>query len=279
MLIWHPYQKLWNKPFLRFLKKAIPNDYLRGKLTVGIIFTDSFLLSLRKTARAIKRKKKYSSLAKMTHVQVNYFDVGTHKKGREISNMVDKLLDKNNLNYDVYAFEASPSMYIEAKNALKSYPKVSVVNIALCAEIPEGRVIRLYKTEGGLGNSVFGADSQDYEEAPAARLSEFIRKKNINLKNSVNILRMNIEGAEFGVLKDLVENDIHKYFNGLYGMWDDLEKMPDSEQEAVKKLLRENNISPFTFNGRDLRFPQRLKLIIGDIKSAILMGPLDKGCQ
>ncbi|MCF6297594.1 MAG: hypothetical protein L3J08_06375 [Flavobacteriaceae bacterium] len=272
MIIWHPYQKLWNIDFLKFINKAIPNKYIVGKTRKGIILLDTLLLLLRSLKRDFKRNKKYGNLFNIKDVPINYFDIGTHKKGSEIEFIIKNLFDIYNFNYHVYAFEASPTMAYEAKEALKSFKEVRVTNLALCEDVPESGVIKLYKSAGGLGNSFYKNDSNEYEESPADSLSNFIRNNKINLSSSINILRMNIEGAELGVLKDLYKNDLLKYFNGYYGMWDDLEKIDNHEQKYAKAFLKKINIDPFTFNGRDLKFNVRKKVILRDIKSAIRVG-------
>ncbi|NEQ51948.1 MAG: FkbM family methyltransferase [Leptolyngbya sp. SIO3F4] len=271
MKLWHPYQKLWNDDLLDLLQKIMPVKrwfYWSRKL---VILTDTMLMRFRVNSRISKRTKAYKSLQEMEDVPVYLFDLGTHKKGEEAVLVINEVFEKYGLNYRVFSFEASPSIHRQAQETLKPYAKMEVINLALCEEIPEGGVLKLYNSGNDLGNTLFGSEEQEFEEVKAERLSTFIQERGLELDKSVNLLRMNIEGAEYGVLKDLEAANLLRYFNGFYGTWDDLAKKTSEEkQQEIKRLLTSNNISSLTFNGRDMHHDRRKEIILADIRSAVL---------
>jgi len=104
------------------------------------------------------------------------------------------------------------------------------------------------------------------------RFSDWLRDNRLTLRASICLLRMNIEGAEFDVIQDLVDHGLAGFIDGYYGMWDDTSKIDARRGEELRALLVANNIAPFTFNGRDLRVAARKKCIEYDDVTSIQAG-------
>jgi hypothetical protein len=85
----------------------------------------------------------------------------------------------------------------------------------------------------------------------------------------VVLLRMNIEGAEYDVIRDLMETGVSGCVDGWFGMWDDVAKIDPDRDREFRSLLACEEISPFTFNGRDFLFGPRLRCIEYDISTTI----------
>lgn len=81
---------------------------------------------------------------------------------------------------------------------------------------------------------------------------------------------MNIEGCELDVIEDLKQNNLLKFFDGFYGMWDDVSKIDYEKDKRLRKLMKEAHISPYPFNGRDMQYNSRLRLIKKSLKLSIL---------
>ncbi|MCC7353236.1 MAG: FkbM family methyltransferase [Anaerolineae bacterium] len=187
--------------------------------------------------------------------------------------MVDEILPQICDDFRAFAFEASRESYELARRRFAGRDNVTFVHGALCQMLPDDNKIRLYKDgRNGLGNSVLKHNFAEYEEVDAIRLSEWMQEQQLNLENSVCLLRMNIEGSEFDVISDLVNGGLHKFIDGYFGMWDDLSKIDKRRDDEFRALLARNNIRPFTFNGRDLGSNFRLKCIRYDIDTSVRVG-------
>ncbi len=104
------------------------------------------------------------------------------------------------------------------------------------------------------------------------RLSDWLREKNISLEDRICLLRMNIEGAEFDVLQDLVESGLATNVDGYYGMWDDVSKINVKRDVEFREFLSRNGIRSMTFNGRDVRWRFRMKCIEYDMNTSVMVG-------
>lgn len=47
-----------------------------------------------------------------------------------------------------------------------------------------------------------------------------------------------MEGAEADVMEDLIAYDLLKYFDGFYGMWDDVSKIDQEKDRVFRGLLK-----------------------------------------
>jgi hypothetical protein len=107
---------------------------------------------------------------------------------------------------------------------------------------------------------------------PALRLSDWLRHESLADGGRVLLLRMNIEGAEPEVIADLIDAGLHGYVDGWYGLWDDMGKIDPQRDAAFRRLLRAHGIRPVTFNGRDLRWPWRVRCIAYDMRTSLRAG-------
>ena len=106
----------------------------------------------------------------------------------------------------------------------------------------------------------------------ADRLSDWLRERNIALEDRICLLRMNIEGAEYDVLQDLVASGLAPHIDGYYGLWDDISKTAIPRDREFRTFLSRHHIRSFTFNGRDVRWGVRRKCIAYDLHTSVLAG-------
>ena len=88
------------------------------------------------------------------------------------------------------------------------------------------------------------------------------------------IVRMNIEGAELAVIEDLVAAGLDGRIDGWYGLWDDVGRIDARVEARFARLLDERDISPLTFNGRDVGYALRRLAIRIDLATSIRHGEL-----
>lgn len=243
--IYHPHQRLWNS-----YASALANRlHLRGPL----ILADSFLLLMEAMLGRI-RKRGFASLFSrhVTSDRIIYlFDLGLHRDAKQIGAVLDWF--GKNCPVQIFGFEAHPDYFASASEVLKERGNVTLVNAAVVAPGCRAEHVPLYLSGGsGTGDSICSERSGNFILVPAIHLSDFIREMGLNLESNVAIIRMNIEGAEWGVIEDLARADRLKHFDGFFGSWDDIYKVDPWRDEAFRALLRRHRISSFPFNDRDL---------------------------
>jgi FkbM family methyltransferase len=200
---------------------------------------------------------------------INYFDLGTHKPARELNWVFDEVLSKLPNPFRLFAFEANPKTFNIAKNNCSHIDNLKFHNLALVSKVPESGLVRLYTSSEGGADSIY-RKKESYIEVEAKKLSDVIRDEAIRLDECINIIRMNIEGSEFDVIEDLIESDLIKYFDGFYGMWDDVFKLDKEKFRKFNEMLKEVNVHPFPFNGRDMQREKRKALINKSLMNSIL---------
>jgi FkbM family methyltransferase len=263
-LFWNPYQGFWNWNLCKIIEKIVFIPFLSKSIIKGIISFDTFFLRIKLKSKAANINKSGYSPQKT----INYFDLGTHNDAFELRWVVDDLLLKLPNPYKIYAFEANPDSYSKAIINTNYIRNLKFYNVALVNQKPESGKIRLFTGGNGHADSIY-RNTVSYVEVPAQKISDIIKNEKIDLEKGINILRMNIEGAEYDVINDLIENDLIKYFDGFYGMWDDLSKINYEKSKEFRKLLKNKNIFPYPFNGRDMNIKMRTDLIKMSLEKSI----------
>ena len=85
--------------------------------------------------------------------------------------------------------------------------------------------------------------TKQYVKTKTIKLSSFIKKSIKNFDNSINILKLNIEGAELLVYKDLIKNSFTSKFKIYCGHPShDIEKIPElyNKREEYYGIIKEN---------------------------------------
>jgi hypothetical protein len=276
-MLWHPYQGLWNWDMVKAINIIFSTSIVNKLIIRMIIVIDTAILFIQ----ALVRRATKVGVISLIHIDeiphdisILYFDMGTDAEAKELSLMVDRILPHICKNFKAYGFEAIYSLFKQAESKFIKRENVKLTHGAISHTIANGSRIKVYKDSKGTGggNSIYRPYFGDYEEVKAIRFSDWLYKNNINLKNSICILRMNIEGAEFDVISDLIENGLTDYIDGYFGMWDDVLKINAYRDYKFRNLLAKNAISPFTFNGRDFCFGFRLKCIEYEINTSIQAG-------
>lgn len=157
-------------------------------------------------------------------MKITYIDIGLHKEGKEIEMFLECAKGHD---VTVYGIEANPNYIQGLKDRYINFPNVHILNYAI-ADKDKGEPVKLYlsPSSDGHGNSIYSDKNNvtdDYVEAVGANLSSLINARLTPL-SEINILRWNIEGAEWDLLSDLRENYLVD-FNCFCGAYSDMNKV------------------------------------------------------
>lgn len=272
-IIWHPHQGLWNWKLLGVIRKNMPIAPVSRMICRAIVHSDTLILWMR----AFVARVSLLGISKIFHqvhvpdnVSVVYLDLGTHKEASELFMVINNVLPSICNNFHAYGFEANQESIELAKKKFTHSANVQLIHKALVRDLPSNGKIRLYKDAvEGLGDSIYRHSGQ-YEDVECMRLSDFLTDNRLIEENRIVLLRMNIEGAEYDVIQDLVENGLGDRIDGYFGMWDDVSSIDLARDAEFRALLAKHQIRPFTFNGRDLGSSIRRKCIVYHIHTRIM---------
>lgn len=240
---------------------------------MAIVQLDTLILVVRAFARRVSLlgvSQLFARARGPDQFSVLYLDLGTPKQGAELKWMAERVLPRLAANFEAIGFEANNESYGFVSEHIPDSGSVRVIHAALCHILPEDGKVRLHKdTQGGLGDSLY-RETASYDEVEALRLSDFLREHDALSGRRIILLRMNIEGAEFDVIKDLVDSGLASRIDGYFGMWDDLSKIDLQRDEEFRAFLEENRIVTFPFNGRDMGSSARKACIAYHVHTQVL---------
>ena len=269
-MFWHPHQRLWNDRLVGVIERVIPATSISRPVRGMLMLVDTSLLFLRAVLRRLSLFGFSEIFTKWrTGYPVLYLDIGTHKEGAELALMTDVILPRVCFTYEAYGFEASQESFRQVRVKFSKKRHVILLHKALCNT--QGKIRLYHNARSGLGDSLY-REGDSFEDVDAVRLSGWLRERNISLEDTICLLRMNIEGAEFDVLQDLVESGLATNVDGYYGMWDDVSKINVERDAEFREFLTRNGISSMTFNGRDMRWRFRMKCIEYDMNTSVMVG-------
>lgn len=180
-------------------------------------------------------------------IKLNYFDLGLHKDAAEVDMFIN-ICKKNGFKYNVYGFEAHPKYCVELSKKYVDDENVKIINKAISNT--NGK-IKLYIAEGndGEGNSIFktknNVNADNFVEVDAIKFSDWIKENIEDFEHSNNILRFNIEGAEWHLINDLNNVNMLKYFKVVLGSKPDMIKVKElaGNINEYESILRKNNVT------------------------------------
>jgi FkbM family methyltransferase len=115
-----------------------------------------------------------------------------------------KIFDKYQCN--IHVFEPIPNLYEKLVDKFKNYDKIKVYNFGISDEDKEIEISLL--NDG----SSFYLESENKVSAKVMSLIKFI---NENQLNEIDLIKINIEGDEFPVLKSVIDNNITDFFKNI----------------------------------------------------------------
>lgn len=148
----------------------------------------------------------------------------------------------------VYSFEPHKGCFEVLKKKFASNPKVHLYNKGV---LDRNTKMKLYKFEyhdydelffsqgASIYNSNLEVDSNTYDEIDVINLVDFIKE----LNKPIDILKMDIEGAEFAILELLIKEGLYKNIGHILVETHD-EVIPEIKDQAlrVRNLIKEKDI-------------------------------------
>jgi len=205
----------------------------------------------------------------MTHI--NYFDLGTCLDAIEIELMLNEILPKlKDVTYTIYGVEAHPAYACMVKDKYLANHNIKIFNFAVSNK--EGTE-KLYIANTPIGNSIFAnksnVDRHNSIEIPSKTFSGWLKEEKIQLENAINILKLNIEGAELYVYEDLQRDNLRKYFHVICGhVSHDIQKVGELSEKVdyYFNLMKELNINLIRWCGEH---PERNIDMVAEINRII----------
>ncbi len=207
---------------------------------------------------------------------VRYFDLGAHKGG-EITRM-RKLLAQESLvsRSAIHAFEAHPGL---ARRLRLRYLLNNNIHIEQCALGATDGECTLFLNRNLVGSSIYSGKNNVIPgrevTVPSRKFSDYLHAElPRDWTDDFNIIKSNIEGAEWEVWHDLLDNDLVRHFNLWlgpsegYGAWaEDFRKIKGMEDKT--DLLRESfereSVYVHRFSSFDKKIPNSdIKNILHD---------------
>lgn len=117
-------------------------------------------------------------------------------------------------NCTVWAFEPVNKFFyitIEKFKSIKATKgKIKVFNFAMGRN--DSKKFININGKAGDGSSFFKSEEKEVEEVHIKSISCFIKENNIR---SIDLMKLNVEGSEYDILKDIIENDIQVLIKNL----------------------------------------------------------------
>ena len=145
---------------------------------------------------------------------INYFDLGLYK-GEEVDMFLSEI--DGVYDYTVYGFEAHPAAATNVSQKFADNQNVFIYNKAITDKENAGNNINLYLERSGQGNSIFptknNVDRSRYVTTNSISFVDWVIQNVPNYKESYNILRFNIEGAELLLMNDIIDSNFNQYID------------------------------------------------------------------
>ncbi len=197
---------------------------------------------------------------------VRYFDLGTFKGG-ELARM-NRLLTAEPLvtDYELYGFEAHPKLARHCRLKFFFNKRVTIVNKALGENDGE---CTLYLNRNLVGSSIYSGKNNIIAgreiTVPKQRFSKYLTQHKLDQPGeSFNIIKSNIEGAEWEVWHDLLSAGQVPLFNlwlgpseGYDGWAEDFKKIKGMEDKATElgQSFKVHNAYVHRFSSFDKKIP------------------------
>jgi len=190
-------------------------------------------------------------------IKVLYVDLGCHK-----GNEIDFILDhKNpNINFDIIGFEANPILAKELAEKYKNNSNITIHN--KCITDKEDKIITLKKYPSDSSTSIYTKNNVsptgNYIKVEGVKLSSVLKKINLDIYD-IKVLKSNIEGAEYNLLKDLDKSNMFIFDLYLgsgqapYAMLEDIKKCKEIKNKIKEciDILKKHKISIHRFAPRE----------------------------
>ena len=181
--------------------------------------------------------------------RLNYIDLGVHK-GQEIDMVLKDYAEyQHKFDLFIYGVEASLPLFLKIQSKYEGNYRVKLFHNAICED--SGRVdFYISKGRSKLGSSIYSSkhnvNIKKRKSVYGYSFFDFVNKNVKYFDSSINVLKLNIEGAELSVYESLVKNNMIKKIDLFCGYpGHDIEKIPEFSNYKKKKyysLMDKHNI-------------------------------------
>ena len=190
--------------------------------------------------------KKTCALIANKHIKVNYFDLGLCD-GEEMEWMTDSILPSLQIsNYRAYGFEPFPAFYDKLKSKFAHNDKITLIKKAVADKNGTTNLYLSWQSKEGhsIFESKFNVAKNNFEQVECAAFSDWLKENVPDFAESFNILRFNIEGAEWYLMNDLASHDMIKNIDVFCGHGDDVKKIGEYKDRVNEyyELLKRHNV-------------------------------------
>jgi FkbM family methyltransferase len=176
-------------------------------------------------------------------MEINYIDLGVHR-GEEIDIVLRDAKDSQYV-VNIYGVEADKDWVEQLKYRYEDFENIEIFNYAITDGLDD---VKFYLEPKRLGSSIFQSKQNvtaEYQTIPGINISEFIKRHVKNFDSSFNVLKLNIEGAELMVYRDLIETNMLQDIDLFCGHpAHDIMKVPELSDDVSEyfSIIERNNI-------------------------------------
>lgn len=182
------------------------------------------------------------------NMHLNFFSLGLNK-GEELI-WAAKKIPKITNSYRIFGFEPINKHFCFVKKLTKN-----LLNVELCRYAVSNKegFFPMYISPNTVGHSLFSTknnvDLNNVELVQCVIFSKWLMNFVPTFKEDFNVMHVNIEGSEWHLFNDLVENNVHKYFSIFCGAGHDVKKVAELKDRYGEylQLLNANNIRILRF--------------------------------
>lgn len=145
----------------------------------------------------------------------------------------------------VYAFEPNPELVKGLNEKYKNTKNIKVMPQALGDK--KGNLDFVLPKDGdAIGGTISTSDRIDFDfvqKVPVIRLVDFIQKEIVKKGKRVYVLKLDVEGAEFDILPDLIKSGAYKHID--YIIYEPHERLfPDGQEKRqyIEQLIEKYNV-------------------------------------
>ena len=148
-------------------------------------------------------------------MKIKYFSLGTGDKLDEIK-IILNICKTNKYDLEIYSFEMNKNNYENLLKKLKTINNfgfnIKIYNLAI-SNI-HNKLVNYYYPSNKLESSLFKSHLKKYNTSKVNSIifSSWIKENNIKLDDSINILKVSLNGGEINIVNDLIKNNLSDMF-------------------------------------------------------------------
>ena len=177
--------------------------------------------------------------------KVYYFDMGLCD-GIELKWIVEDIFPSLGIeNYHAYGFEPCADFYNNIVDYFADNKNVTIINSAISNENGIKKLYYSWQSKEGhsLFDSKINVSKDKYENVSCIKFSDYLDGIP-DITSCFNILRFNIEGAEWDLINDMLESGYRDAIDIFCGAGDDVDKIEEYKGKTHKyyNALKDNDI-------------------------------------